>query len=464
MKKEQISDALNMLNDDIIEETNNVRTNAKPKRRWERQIAAVACICLIVVGVFAWRNFSNHSDSSTEITMSDKGVTIPKLEVSLSAESSADMLGFFIYQGNCYVHYDWIYDDVDIIGKHLGTATGLIDEWTPRDGYVEFAGSVKGDFYEVKGYDPSFMLCMKHTDGSISLYVCDTGITLKYGSELYTDRLHLAGNYTSVQYESRDSWNKSKHELYQLKDSDELIRDFIDGLNVAEFIPRNSISYDDARDIVNEMEIYHLYFNMQNGTTVHLRLWKDGYVLYQGLLGVCVQVQEESYNNLLEILESHTGAVPVDYHSGGKTLEDCMNDPELGKYVPSYAPDNMKVERVEILYYLVSETAKETGTKEITIEYSDNDDSSKWYAITVTWASEYGKNGWAGPMVDASELKEDNVSEYIRKTAPNGNSISYGSRIELGIWYGDVSIVLSGVNLDAETSYQILKSVNPDMD
>ena len=57
MKKEHISDALNMLNDDIIEETNNVRTNAKPKRRWERQIAAVACICLIVVGVFAWRNF-----------------------------------------------------------------------------------------------------------------------------------------------------------------------------------------------------------------------------------------------------------------------------------------------------------------------------------------------------------------------------------------------------------------------
>ena len=34
MKKEHISDALNMLNDDIIEETNNVRTNAKPKRKW----------------------------------------------------------------------------------------------------------------------------------------------------------------------------------------------------------------------------------------------------------------------------------------------------------------------------------------------------------------------------------------------------------------------------------------------
>ena len=399
MKKEHISDALNMLNDDIIGETNKVRTNSKPKRRWERQIATVACICLIVVGVFAWRNFSNHSDTSTEITMSDKGVTIPKLEVSLSAESSADMLGFFIYQGNCYVHYDWIYDDVDIIGKHLGTATGLIDEWTPRDGYVEFAGSVKGDFYEVKGYDPSFMLCMKHTDGSISLYVCDTGITLKCGSELYMDRLHLAGNYTSVQYESRDSWDKSKHELYQLNDSDDLIRAFIDELNTAEFIPRDSISYDGTGDIFSEMEIYHLYFNMQNGTTVHLRLWKDGYVLYQGLLGVCVQVQEKSYNNLLEVLENHTGAAPVDFHSIGKTVEDCVNDPELGKYVPSYTPDNMKVERVEILYYLDSETAKETGTKELTIEYSDGDDAAKWYAITVTWASEYGKK-WLGRAHD----------------------------------------------------------------
>ena len=34
MKEEHISDALNMLNDDIIEETNNVRANAKPKRKW----------------------------------------------------------------------------------------------------------------------------------------------------------------------------------------------------------------------------------------------------------------------------------------------------------------------------------------------------------------------------------------------------------------------------------------------
>ena len=438
MRKEHISDALNMLSDDIIEETDAVRTNSKPKRRWARPIAAAACICLIVAGVFAWRNFSDHAD----------GVTIPKREVSLSAGQSGEMLRFFIYQGNCYFEYDRIYDDVDIIGKRLGTATGLIDERTPQDKYVELAGSVKGDFYEVKGYDPSFMLCMRDADGSIFLYVRDSGLTLKYGSELYTDRLHLAGNYASVQYESYDSWCNSRHELYQLNASDELICDFIDGLNAAEFV-----LYDETEDIYSKTAAYHLYFKMQDGTTVHLLLWKDGYVVYQGLWGAFVQLQKDSYNDLLEVLENHTGAVPVEYRSGEKTAEDCVNDPELGKYVPSYAPDDMKVKWAEILYYLDPETAKETGTKELTIEYSDGDDETKYYAVTVTWTSEYGKNSWAVPMIDASELKEDSVSK---------KGDSFNGIIELGIRYGDVSVVLTGSNIDTETAYQILKSVDPD--
>lgn len=438
MRKEQLSDALNMLSDDIIEETDAVRTNSKPRRRWVRPIAAAACICLIVAGVFAWRNFSDHAD----------GVTIPKREVSLSAGQSGEMLRFFIYQGNCYFEYDRIYDDVDIIGKRLGTATGLIDEWTPQDGYVELAGSVKGNFYEVKGYDPSFMLCMKDADGSIFLYVRDSGLTLKYGSELYTDRLHLDGNYASVQYESYDSWYEGRHELYQLNASDDLIRDFIDGLNAAEFAP-----YDETEDIYSKTASYHLYFKMQDGTTVHLLLWKDGYVIYQGLWGAYVQLQKDSYNKLLEVLENRTGAVPVAYRSREKTAEDCVNDPELGKYVPSYTPDDMNVEWVEILYYLDPETAKETGTKKLAIGYYDTSDETKWYDVTVIWTSEYGKNSWAVPMIDASELKEDSVSK---------KGYSFNGRIELGIRYGDVSVVLKATNLDTKTVYQILKSVDPD--
>ena len=48
MKKEHISDALNMLNDDIIEETNKVRANAKPTRKWVKWGTVAACLCLTV--------------------------------------------------------------------------------------------------------------------------------------------------------------------------------------------------------------------------------------------------------------------------------------------------------------------------------------------------------------------------------------------------------------------------------
>lgn len=51
MKKEHISDALNMLNDDIIEETNKVRANAKPTRKWVKWGAVAACLCLLVATI-----------------------------------------------------------------------------------------------------------------------------------------------------------------------------------------------------------------------------------------------------------------------------------------------------------------------------------------------------------------------------------------------------------------------------
>ena len=48
MKKEHISDALNMLSDDIIEETNKVRAHAKPKHKWVKWGAVAACFALMI--------------------------------------------------------------------------------------------------------------------------------------------------------------------------------------------------------------------------------------------------------------------------------------------------------------------------------------------------------------------------------------------------------------------------------
>lgn len=309
----KLSDALNMLNNNILAETDEARTGTKKtvknnlaKRNTAKWGLAAACLCLLAAGAFLWKQPQPSGKGSEDgITVSEDGVTIPPLTVSLSNTSenaNACMIAFFIYQGKCYVQREWIYESADIIGEYLGTATGLIDVWTPQEGYVELAGSVRGDFYEVKGYDPSFMLCMKDETDAVSIYVCNTGITLKYGSELYEDRLHLAGNYSSIEYESRASWYYGRKDFHQLDDADGVITDFLEQLNTAEFMPRSSV--EDGQSSIFDTEVYHLYFKMNDGTTVHLRLCENGYVFYQGILSVCVQVPKESYDVLLELLEN----------------------------------------------------------------------------------------------------------------------------------------------------------------
>lgn len=88
MKKEHISDALNMLNDDIIEETNNVRTNAKPKRKWIKRGVVAACLCLVLAAVIPalqnnWHNVTENEprvELTLEEAMSDKvfGAQFPR--------------------------------------------------------------------------------------------------------------------------------------------------------------------------------------------------------------------------------------------------------------------------------------------------------------------------------------------------------------------------------------------------
>ena len=468
--KDSIIDAVGRIGNDLIEEVDALRQLPRKKRvgsGWIRWGAAAACLCLIASGVFLWARQKNDSgviscgisEAGTDsgITSSADGVTIPKMNVSLSANAAADMIAFFIYQGNCYVQYEWIYDaDPELVGEYRGTATGLIDEWTPKNGYVELAGSVRGPFYAVKGIDPGFMLCKKDETGAVSTYICDNGITLRTGSDLYEDRLHLSEQIAAVEAETRDSWYNSRDEVFRLDAEDEAVKAFITALDRAEFIPWEDVPAKEGMTSTSiyDTETWHVYFRLENGMTVHLRLYENGYVRFQGLLSVCVQLPEESFGALTDLLKSHIGADRVSAPDRTEImLEKCRNDPALGGYLPTFEVPGCSVLAAEARYYLDEETAAETGTKELYLEYTSSFNPELYYSVTVTWRDEYGQNGWAGPMFDRSELSVDALAER-RGTKENGIVT-----IDAGVWYGDVSVVLSASGLDAETAFEILDSV-----
>lgn len=315
-RAEKLYHGITNISDDIIEEAQKPQTHRK-RLSYGRWGIAAAILCMALASVL-WKG-SDRADSDSliaevgdgfvtyrsGITVSEEGVTIPPMEVMLGrSNDELCMLAFFIYQGHCYVEYERLENDSSkIVGEYLGTATGLIDEWTPRDGYVELAGSVEGDFYSVKGFEPSFLLCMQK-EGTVSLYVREGGMTLKTGADLYNKWLHLSEDYREVRYETRASWYYSSGEVRQLDaPRAQEVLDFIQALDEAEFLPVEEVEARSGISPFAESEIYHMCFLTENGMTVHLRLHEGGYVRFQGLLNICVQIPEETFRGLTALFQ-----------------------------------------------------------------------------------------------------------------------------------------------------------------
>lgn len=91
----------------------------------------------------------------------------------------------------------------------------------------------------------------------------------------------------------------------------DIVPDFIDALDSARFVPWESVPHGEGKRAIDDTELYHLYFQMKDGTTVHLRLQEDGYVLFQGIMGICVQIPGERYDALLKLLNSHADSTSV---------------------------------------------------------------------------------------------------------------------------------------------------------
>lgn len=338
MKKEHILDAMNEIDDDIIASVEEKRqhyfTENKAKQTkkipWMKRISQAAGICLLIGAAWAMGHAGSGEKSDSALTEqlnnssiqeaathaysqtspetkpeSSYGVYIPPLTVDLSRHNAeADMLAFFIYEGHSYVEYERISEPVDFIGEYLDTATGSIDEWTSEDDYIELSGSIGGDFYEVKGFDPFFMLCMKWENGDVSIFINDNDLYLTTGADLFETRLHLGENYTQVLYQTREDWYHGNGDPIPLSaDCSDVITRFVQALNEAPFMNTDEIPLEEGDTTIYDREIYHLFFSMENGMTIQLRLYEGGYVRFQGLLSVCVKVEEESFEQLIGKLE-----------------------------------------------------------------------------------------------------------------------------------------------------------------
>lgn len=64
MSKEQILDALNLLDDDMIEAVDALRDKTKRKIPWIKYMSLVACMCVVILGAYALKQIEFFRDNS----------------------------------------------------------------------------------------------------------------------------------------------------------------------------------------------------------------------------------------------------------------------------------------------------------------------------------------------------------------------------------------------------------------
>lgn len=285
MNGEQLLDALEQVDEELLVEADRVRQRRK-KTRWPL-ISLAACLCMVMAGFMIaqpWRSVPQSNGlpdkaESNQMEMGNvsAGVYVPPLEVEAGADAAveADLLSFFIYQGRLYVECSRAQNGAGLVGEKLGTSNGRIDEWTPDSGYVEGSGTAWGDFYAVNGYDPAHLLCMTWEDGTVALYWNNNDIMVETAGDVLDEVFHMSGQVVKATMQGADV--EAVASLSHLDD-----------LNVwVQELCATPAQWDG--DSPSEV-LGYLYLENQDGVTVELALQEGGKVGIYGLGEVSFQL------------------------------------------------------------------------------------------------------------------------------------------------------------------------------
>lgn len=287
MKGEQLLHALGEVDEEYLAQVDELR-RIPPKKKRHTWVPMAACLCL-VAGVAAWAlrggmgmpSQGGDQINSNGMSGSAQGVYVPPLEVE---HESADMTGFFIYQGRIYSQGGMVQEGQKLVGVQLGESSGTIDEWTPEDQYLEGTGSIGGPFYEVKGYDPRYLLCMVH-DYGVELYWNNCDITVSTGANVLEEVFCLSDGIAQAEFQGESDFQGETGRTTSITRLEQL-EACVDDLEQA---PALSSAETDMGQCLG-----HLYLTKADGVTVHLRLMEHGYVQVAELPEVCWQMEWQS--------------------------------------------------------------------------------------------------------------------------------------------------------------------------
>lgn len=303
-------------------------------------------ICTVIAICTIWVLDNNRKENNVDIAKENNivnnikdaengGIFMPKVKFSVPDNTieACRAYGIIAYNDKMYTSNETISleKNVNLKGKFLGNVNSIMDLYMKSDYYLNATSTGMpylekfieeqtninpntyiGDYivdnysevYEVNGYDTDFRICTyNEKENSIKIFQRLNGITVKYGKDIFNDRLKIKGNFEKIEYQYYPDWYHGKKDYKKFKNvTIEDINIFLDEINNAEFIDSSNLGLSSLNK-----KYALLYFTMKDGTTTKLSLIEGGYVSYDGLYNIIIKLETETFDKIFN------EATPVNY-------------------------------------------------------------------------------------------------------------------------------------------------------
>lgn len=299
-----------------------------PKNKVNYKLVFTAVVALLVFTVIAFdKGILNSAGSLVNkgTTIAEDGYYIPGIQIENSGSNAlACRIATLVYKGRVYTIGNsnlTIEEGKELMGEKLGvtwdlsshieddgTSAGYID-LESLDDFATFGGGE--EVYNVKGYDDNFRLITYSNNEYgeyLSLWECLNDMTLKEGSDLF-GQMNIKGNLSGLKWDAFNNWNNGTLNPKELL-VDETVNSFIEAiykstpasLENEEF--NDMFFYDEEQYLAEgESKQKFMYLKLNDGTSIELRLFKNGYIFYSGLNGFVFKVDDTAFNNMWSALK-----------------------------------------------------------------------------------------------------------------------------------------------------------------
>lgn len=323
MNQKDLFQAMNHIEESILQETADKRKLGKRRRNKKRILCGLAALILAGTGATA-ASLNRHSipiaptesavsaspsppaESASPVSPSPsprKGVTLPLADPPAYVDpATADFAcPFFWVDGRMYSSFVSVPYSESLIGKRLGTVEMRVydvGEFLPSSeqeslSYQTALGCVEGDFYEIPGYNPEFLLGMREeqVDGEkLLLFFSGSGQTFYTGEDLFQKFLSARDRVSGVRAEME------KEEEYQIQRfSVPIEKDFtpfLEALCSAPAVP--------DEETPGGARLGELSVQLEDGVEFRLVLCPGGYVQLAGISGVSFQMDSTIFDTWVE--------------------------------------------------------------------------------------------------------------------------------------------------------------------